>query len=79
VAEAVMMALAAHTGRGAAHDLVYAACRRVADEGSTLLVHLGRDVEIAKYLSPVQLAALVEPANYLGVAGSMVDRMLGQH
>ena len=42
VAEAVMMALAEHTGRGAAHDLVYGACRAPLDKGGTLLPELMR-------------------------------------
>ena len=76
VAEAVMMALAKHVGRGAAHDLVYASCRKVADGGGTLLSHLVIDGEITKHLDVPQLTALVDPANYLGVAGPMVDRLL---
>ncbi len=77
VAEAVMMALAKHVGRGAAHDLVYASCRKVADNGGTLLSHLILDTAITKHLDVPQLTALVDPANYLGVAGPMVDRLLG--
>ena len=40
VAEAVMMALAEHTGRQDAHDIVYGACRAALDNGSTLLAEL---------------------------------------
>ena len=76
VAEAVMMALAKHVGRGAAHDLVYASCRKVADNGGSLLSHLIVDPEITKHIDALQLEKLVDPANYLGVAGPMVDRML---
>src|SRR5205085_1281662 len=36
VAEAVMMGLAPHLGRPRAHDLVYGACRTVADKGGSL-------------------------------------------
>ena len=76
VAEAVMMELAKYTGRGAAHDLVYAACRRAADKQGKLLPELLVEAGIVKHLNEKQLAALVDPANYLGVAGAMVDRML---
>ena len=76
VAEAVMMALAKHVGRGAAHDAVYACCRKVADTGGTLLSHLVADREITKHLDEAQLASLVDPVNYLGAATKMVDRML---
>jgi len=78
VAEAVMMELAKHTGRGAAHDLVYAACRRAADNGTKLLPALVADKAIIEHLDERKLAALVDPANYLGVAGAMVDRMLAR-
>jgi 3-carboxy-cis,cis-muconate cycloisomerase len=78
VAEAVMMALAKFTGRGVAHDLVYAACRRAMDKGTMLLPELVADAEISKHLDAAQLDALVDPANYLGVAGKMVDRMAGR-
>ncbi len=78
VAEAVMMALATHTGRGAAHDLVYAACRRAMDKGTVLLPELAADVEITRHLDATRLAALVDPANYLGTAGAMVDRLVGR-
>jgi 3-carboxy-cis,cis-muconate cycloisomerase len=78
VAEAVMMALAPHTGRGTAHDLVYACCRRAMDQGTTLLPELLADAEITKHLDAEALAKLVDPANYLGVAGAMVDRLVGR-
>ena len=43
VAEAVMMALAQHTGRQTAHDVVYGACRAALDKGTTLLAELERE------------------------------------
>jgi 3-carboxy-cis,cis-muconate cycloisomerase len=76
VAEAVMMALAPHTGRGAAHDLVYAACRSALEEGTPLLEQLEKRAEITSHLDAAALASLVDPANYLGVAPAMVDRVL---
>ena len=50
VAEAVMMALAEHTGRQDAHDLVYGACRAALDDGSTLLAELERRPEVTRHL-----------------------------
>ena len=76
VAEAVMMALAKHVGRGTAHDAVYDCCRKVADSGGSLLSHLVADPEITKHLDETQLASLVDPDNYHGVAGPMIDRLL---
>jgi 3-carboxy-cis,cis-muconate cycloisomerase len=78
VAEAVMMALAAHTGRGVAHDLVYGACRSALDKGTTLLVELERLPEVTQHLDGARLAELTDPVNYLGSAPAIVDRVLGQ-
>ena len=50
VAEAVMMALAEHTGRQVAHDIVYGACRAALDRGSTLIEELQRRPEVTRHL-----------------------------
>ena len=76
VAEAVMMALAAHTGRQAAHDIVYGACRAALDKGTTLLAELERQPEVTKHLDKERLAQLTDPVNYLGSAPAMIDRLL---
>jgi 3-carboxy-cis,cis-muconate cycloisomerase len=76
VAEAVMMALAEHTGRQDAHDIVYAACRAALDKGSTLLDELARLPEVTRHLDKKRLAELTDPVNYLGSAPAMVDRAL---
>ena len=78
VAEAVMMALAPHTGRGAAHDLVYGACRAALDGKTSLLSELKKFGEVTRHLTDTDLKRLVEPANYLGSAPAMVDRMVGR-
>jgi 3-carboxy-cis,cis-muconate cycloisomerase len=76
VAEAVMMALAEKMGRGAAHDRVYGACRKAIEAGTPLITQLKADAEICKALDAVSLERLVDPANYLGVAQGMIDRVL---
>jgi 3-carboxy-cis,cis-muconate cycloisomerase len=78
VAEAVMMALAKHTGRQTAHDVVYGACRAALATGTTLLVQLERNGEVTKHLDKAQLAALTDPVNYLGSTQAMIDRALGR-
>jgi 3-carboxy-cis,cis-muconate cycloisomerase len=77
VAEAVMMALAEHTGRQAAHDIVYGACRAALDKGSTLLAELEHNGEVTKHLDKPRLAELTDPVNYLGSTQAMIDRALG--
>ena len=76
VAEAVMMALAEHTGRQDAHDIVYGACRAALDTGSTLRAELERNGDVAKHLDAKRIAELTDPVNYLGSAPAMIDRIL---
>ena len=76
VAEAVMMGLAPHTGRNEAHDLVYDACR-AAIEGDRPLYDVLLEVpEVAGPLGADALRRLTDPANYLGAAQAMIDRVL---
>jgi 3-carboxy-cis,cis-muconate cycloisomerase len=77
VAEAVMMALAQHVGRGAAHDIVYGACRAALDKGTTLPAELERLPEVTGHLDANRLAELTDAVNYLGSAPAMIDRVLG--
>lgn len=76
VAEAVMMALAPYTGRQEAHDIVYAACRVANDETISLADALAREAAVTKHFDPAAIAGLTDPANYLGAAPAMVDRVL---
>jgi len=76
VYEAVMMGLGPMLGRNYAHDLVYDICREVVKTGRPLIDLLAENKEIAKHANRKTLEALVDPANYLGVAGEMVDRVL---
>jgi 3-carboxy-cis,cis-muconate cycloisomerase len=76
VAEAVMMGLAPHAGRNEAHDLVYDACRVAIESDRPLLDVLLETPAVADPLGPAKLRALTDPANYLGAAPAMVDRLL---
>jgi 3-carboxy-cis,cis-muconate cycloisomerase len=76
VSEAVMMGLGPYLGRQRAHDLVYDICRTAIATGRPFLDLLAEDKEIAPHLDRTALAKLVDPANYLGLAGEMVDRVL---
>ncbi len=79
VSEAVMMGLGPYLGRQRAHDLVYDICRKVIASGRSFLDLLAAEPEIAAHLDRAALATLVDPANYLGLAGVMVDRVLALH
>ncbi len=76
VAEAVMMGLAPHTGRNEAHDFVYDACRAAIENDRPLYDVLLEIPDVAGPLGREQLRALTDPANYLGAARAMVDRVL---
>jgi 3-carboxy-cis,cis-muconate cycloisomerase len=78
VSEAVMMGLGPALGRQRAHDLVYAICRDVVAGRGTFLDLLAAHPEIKPHMNRDKLAALVDPANYLGLAGEMVDRVLAR-
>jgi 3-carboxy-cis,cis-muconate cycloisomerase len=76
MSEAVMMGLGPSMGRNKAHDVVYDVCREVIKTGRPLLDLLEEDKEISQHASRKELEKMVDPANYLGVAGEMVDRVL---
>ena len=76
VAEAVMMGLAPHIGRQDAHDVVYAACRTVSEQGGRLADVLAGMPEVSSRLDRQVVEQLTDPANYLGMAPQMVDRVL---
>ena len=76
VAEAAMMALAPYTGRQEAHDLVYAACRVVNEKGGSLAEALAAVPEVTAHFDRAAIDRLTDPANYLGAAPEMVDRVL---
>lgn len=78
VAEAVMMGLAPYIGRQDAHDVVYDACRVVNEQGGRLADVLNSMPTVASRLDPKLIERLTDPANYLGMAPEMVDRVLAK-
>lgn len=77
VAEAVMMAAAPKLGRQHAHDVVYDACRKAIEGGGTLADILAEVPEIVAALGGKDnIRKHCDPANYLGLCGPMVDRVL---
>ena len=79
VSEAVMMEVGRYLGRQRAHDLVYDICRAAIATGRPLSDLLAENAEISAHLDRAVLAKLCDPANYLGQAGAMVDRVLQMH
>ena len=76
VAEAVMMGLAPALGRQEAHDVIYDACRLANDKGLALADALSADARVTSRIDRATIEHLTQPANYLGLAPAMVDRVL---
>ncbi|MBC7469129.1 MAG: adenylosuccinate lyase family protein, partial [Ramlibacter sp.] len=76
MSEAVMMGLGPYIGREYAHDLVYDLCRVAIRDNRRLVDVLAAHPEIARHVSRAQLEGFCDPANSLGQAGVMVDRVL---
>lgn len=78
MAEAVMMRLAPLLGREAAHHVVRHACDAALRDGGTLADALAAEPAVAAQLDRAAVAALVDPATYLGSAGAFIDRALAR-
>jgi 3-carboxy-cis,cis-muconate cycloisomerase len=76
LAEAVMMALAPFTGRQEAHHLIADACREAIESGTHLREALAANQDVTTHLAPERLRELLDPENYTGLAGALVDRVL---
>lgn len=78
MAEAVMMGLAPHIGRQAAHECVAAVTVKGREQGLSLRETLLADETIASYLSVQDLDRLLDPNNYTGRSSDMIDDILAQ-
>lgn len=76
VAEAVMMGLAPHLGRGEAHHVVKHACDVALAETIPLADALARDPTVSGKLDRTAIERLTDPAAYLGSTGAFIDRIL---
>jgi len=76
MSEAVMMGLGPCIGREYAHDLVYELCRAALKDNRPLIELLAEHAEVSRHVSRAKLEEFCDPANNLGQAGHMVDRVL---
>lgn len=76
MSEAVMMGLGPYIGREYAHDLVYDLCRESLATKTPLIDLLEQHPEIQRHVDRAALQRMLDPANYLGQSGVMVDRVL---
>jgi adenylosuccinate lyase len=74
MAEPIIMALVDNgMGRQDAHELVRQLSMRANKTGKTLGDLLKADKKVKKHLTVKDVEAAVDPRNYLGVAGEIVD------
>ncbi|TVQ14554.1 MAG: adenylosuccinate lyase family protein [Bacteroidetes bacterium] len=78
MAEAVMMGIAPKVGKKQAHDLVYGAAGMAYDKGISLKEALLATPEIYSMLSEKEIDSLLDPVNYTGMSGEMVDAVLAK-
>lgn len=79
LAEAVSIALAQRIGRDAAHHLIEQCCRKAVQQGAHLREVLGADSQVSAQLSAQELDHLLDPAQYLGLAQTWVERSVAEH
>jgi len=77
VSEAVMLALAGHIGREAAHETVGAAARSARNSAKSFAECLLDHAAVSAHLGEETLTALLDPAAYTGQAAQLVDDILG--
>ncbi|MFO1268652.1 MAG: adenylosuccinate lyase family protein [Rubrivivax sp.] len=78
MSEAVMMGLGPYIGREFAHDVVYDLCRESLAKKVPLIDLLAAHPQIARHVDRAALERMLDPANYLGQSGVMVDRVLAK-
>jgi 3-carboxy-cis,cis-muconate cycloisomerase len=78
MSEAVMMGLAPHLGRAAAHEVVHHAVGVATAEGIHLRAALARDARVTAILDAAGIARLTDPASYLGAADAFAEAVLAR-
>ena len=76
MSEAVMMALAEKIGRAEAHRMVQDAARNALATKRPLAEALKEDAVVRRHLDDAALTRLLDPAQYVGEAKDVVDRVL---
>jgi 3-carboxy-cis,cis-muconate cycloisomerase len=79
LAEAVAFALRKPLGKEKSHKIVEEAARRAVQEGRDFAGVLMEFPDVRSHLSAADLARLLDPANYLGSAVEMTEKVLSAH
>jgi adenylosuccinate lyase len=76
--EALMFRLGDLFGKQTAHQIVYEASMRAAEKGTSVIDELLCEQRVVAVIDRANLEAAVDPSNYLGASGAMVDRVVRQ-
>jgi adenylosuccinate lyase len=74
MAEALMLELGKQIGRQRAHDAIYDAAQATVTESRPFRDLLARDPHVSAKLSPAQVDALLDPAQYAGLCRQFAER-----
>jgi adenylosuccinate lyase len=77
LAERVMLALGQQIGRQDAHDVVYAVAMRAFEQHASFAALLKAEPLVRAHLSADVIDALLDPAQYTGLASAMALRVVG--
>lgn len=78
LSERVMFFLGEKLGKQTAHEVVYEAAMAAQETGGTLEAALLRDARVKDVAGSAELAAILDPTTYVGLAPELVDRALAQ-
>jgi adenylosuccinate lyase len=78
LSERVMFFLGEKLGKQTAHEVVYEAAMAAQERGGTLEDALARDPRVASVATSAELAGILDPTTYVGLAPELVDRALAQ-
>ncbi|MBL8160957.1 MAG: adenylosuccinate lyase [Anaerolineae bacterium] len=75
LAERVMLELGRFVGRQTAHDLIYEAAMESYEQNRPFADVLRQKPQVMAHLTAEQIDTLLNPADYVGLAGTFVDRV----
>jgi 3-carboxy-cis,cis-muconate cycloisomerase len=78
MAEALATTLLSHVSRTEAMSHVAGLSRQAERDGRSLRDVAGADAEVSRWLSPAEIERALDPAHFLGAAGTFVERVLRQ-
>src|SRR5689334_20272563 len=78
LSERVMFFLGEKLGKQTAHEVVYEAAMAAQETGTTLEAALTSDPRVTDVAAAADLAGILDPTSYVGLAPELVDRALAQ-